>query len=82
MPFGYRAWRLESRRLRRRSQRKERLCSWCTIVVSAILDGLSMHLWCRRVTALLCLTPLMSGASSVGPGGYPGRVTVDRAVRL
>jgi hypothetical protein len=24
---------------------------WCTILVSAILDGLSMHLWCRRVTA-------------------------------
>jgi hypothetical protein len=51
-------------------------------VVSAILDGLSMHLWCRRVTALLCLTRLMSGARSVGPGGYPGRVTVDRAVHL
>ena len=26
---------------------------WCTIVASAISDGLSMHLWCRRVTAFL-----------------------------
>jgi hypothetical protein len=24
---------------------------WCTMLMSAILDGLSMHLWCRRVTA-------------------------------
>jgi len=31
---------------------------------------------------LLRLTRLMSRGRFAGPGGYPGRVTVDRAVRL
>ena len=45
---------------------------WCTILVSAILDGSSMHP--GAAGSLPCsLDAVMSSMRSAGSGGYPGR---------
>ena len=46
-----RASRVESAAVVVARRGKNASAHWCTIVLSAILDGLSMHPWCRRVTA-------------------------------